>query len=800
MAITIKDLTLQRRRWLDDHSPYAMKYWRDFDYSILENILWKRKSGRGLNNSYNDIIIMADTETSKKTLEEISIDTAYIEIKSELSKMTFIYRKEFSEIAKIFEFKDAGLSFSKNGFSKIDVYYEDIKERYPWHFPEAYSDLDALSFLYDFLIRNKPEVNNILDNHVCAWTISLRAFDRNLVTLYGSKPSEMVRCIERIHGNMKGEETFIYFHNLSYDYVFLRKFLYKRLGHPIKSLNIKSHVPIYLKFENGITLRDSLILAQRSLEKWAKDLDVEHQKAVGKWDYDLIRNQENRPKYTDDELEYIEHDTLAGVECLDKLKKALNKSIYSMPFTATGIPREESRERGKAHNAHEQFLKTALSYNQYLKHTFIFHGGYTHANRYFIDVLIDYLIQCYDFASSYPFVMLSEKFPMEAYTDYPNQQLKDILSESDDYSFVFKLVLINPQLKDYHTPMPFLQFSKCIACTNPVLDNGRILEADYVEIYVNEIDAEIINKYYQWDNDIECFEVEVAKKGYLPRWYTDYVFELFKEKTLLKGGDPVLYALAKAKLNSLYGMIAQRSIRDEIAEDFDTGLYEVLEKDPEALYEKYVHNHNSILPYQWASYVTSYATRNLFILGECCELWLYSDTDSVYGYNWDVTKINAYNEKCKEKIKANGYGCVSHNGREYWLGIAEHEDLKDDYIEFKTMGAKRYCGRCKADNELHITVAGVPKKNGAKCLKNDINNFTKGFIFDGETTGKLTHQYIYVDSIYIDEYGNETGDSVNLTSCDYLLDSTKRFFWEDDEIEEVTLSIYAEDEQINKIL
>ena len=50
------------------------------------------------------------------------------------------------------------------------------------------------------------------------------------------------------------------------------------------------------------------------------------------------------------------------------------------------------------------------------------------------------------------------------------------------------------------------------------------------------------------------------------------------------------------------------------------------------------------------------------------------------------------------------------------------------------------------------------------------------------------------------KYGNETGDSVNLTSCDYLLDSTKRFFWEDDEIEEVTLSIYAEDEQINKIL
>ena len=46
-------------------------------------------------------------------------------------------------------------------------------------------------------------------------------------------------------------------------------------------------------------------------------------------------------------------------------------------------------------------------------------------------------------------------------------------------------------------------------------------------------------------------------------------------------------------------------------------------------------------------------------------------------------------------------------------------------------------------------------------------------MFDGETTGKLTHFYVYVDDIYIDEDGNEIGDSIDLQPCDYKLDEAK---------------------------
>ena len=63
------------------------------------------------------------------------------------------------------------------------------------------------------------------------------------------------------------------------------------------------------------------------------------------------------------------------------------------------------------------------------------------------------------------------------------------------------------------------------------------------------------------------------------------------------------------------------------------------------------------------------------------------------------------------------------------------------------------------------------------CLHDDIENFQKGFLFDGVTTGKKQHTYIYVEEPYIDDNGNETADSVDLSACDYLLDDIEREDW-----------------------
>lgn len=625
-------------------------------------------------------------------------------------------------------------------------------------------------------------------NHIVAFTISVRSCSHNICTLYGHTPWECIDCIDEITKAMPGTTTYIYVHNLSYDWTFLYKFMIARWGYPERQLNVKSLYPLIIEFDNPhIIFKDSYLLAQRSLDRWAKDLDVEHKKVVGSWDYDKIRNQSD--DFTDEELHYIENDTLAGVECLDAMRESLNKRVYSMPYTATGINREILRTVGRKHRAHERFLQMAPRWDQLQKLERCFHGGYTHANRHYLNKTITGEIKCYDFASSYPYIMLTGLFPMNKFVSIRNCELSEILDTSDKYAFMFKLIMVKPRLKSDKISMPSLQMSKCVRSIDAVIDNGRILAAGYIEIYVTEIDAAIIQQQYDFDKHL-CTEVEYSKKDYLPKWFRDYIYQCFVEKTELKGGDPVLYSLAKSKVNSLYGLTCQHPVRPKIKQDYHTGLYSEEEgQNLQEQYEKYLKRFTSILPYQWGVWVTSYAMYNLFTLGKCCKEWIYSDTDSVYGKGWDLQKVENYNNGCRESLKKAGYDAVKHNGRDYWLGVAEHDPEGDTYTEFRTVGAKRYCGRNKADGKLHITVAGVPKK-GAKALNDDINNFKSYMIFPGSVTGKKTHFYYHTDEIYIDEKGNITGDSVDLQPCDYLLQSESDIDWERILYEEITMQNY----------
>ena len=663
---------------------YRRIYHQSYDYSELSHIMQRRQKGNGSKKRYNDVIIMADTETSKDHPGEVCV------------------------------------------------------------------------------------------NHVCLWTISIRAYHQNIVTLWGTRPREMITCMDKIHAAMDGERTLIFFHNLAYDHCFLRKFMYEKWGFPKNQLNTKPHYPVSIEFDNGLMFRDSLIIAQRSLEKWGNDLNADHKKAVGLWDYDLIRNQDY--KYSENELTYAENDTLVGVECLDLFMAVLGCDITTIPFTATGIVRKETRKIG-GKGAHKQYLRKCITSYELLEMAFrIYHGGYTHANRYLIGEVIEGLTEAYDFASSYPFCLIARKYPAEAFMRCEEEYTPEDIIElyAKDYAVFFTLKMSNVTMKDKRHPMPILQMSKAKEIYNPMLDNGRIIECAYIETDCNEVDFHLLYQQYDYDL-IEISNVYIAKKDWLPRWFTDFIFQKYKDKCELKGGDPVLYDISKTRVNCLYGMCAQRPVREDIKENYETGEFylENPEDDMQALLDKHNKKHGSILPYQWGIYVTSYAQENLFMLGSCCKKWIYSDTDSVYGQKWDKARLERYNAECKQIMIERGYGPVKVGDKEYNLGVAE---LDGRYIEFKTLGSKRYCCR-KESGELKLTVAGVPKKNGVLALNDNINNFTKDMVFPGDVTKKKTHTFFYSDSIFIDKHGNEIGDSIDLSPCDYTLDTTQRFEW-----------------------
>lgn len=685
---------------------YAMTKWDCFDYSILNHIYIRTKSNRK-KTSYGDVIIMADTETSKK---------------------------------------------------------EGLKKH---------------------------------DNHIVAWSIAIRAYHHNIVCLWGQSPYDFNDCLKRIRGAIASDELYIFYHNLSYDWIFQRKFYFEAFGYPTDQLNTRPLNPLYIKFENGIILKDSLALAQRSLAKWAKDLNVEHQKALGKWDYNKPRNQSDT--LSDDELLYIQNDVLSGVECLDATCQILKKTIGSIPYTATGIVRGEARAIGRAYYAHKWFTKLQPDdYNLQLIFENLFNGGYTHGNRACMGyVYTD--VECYDESSAYPFVMLTEKYACEKFWKLDRKiDAYYIINNKDDYCFVFKMKATKVRLHDKRYPMPILSRAKCQYCRNETIDNGRIISCSEVEIYYNELDLESFIYMYDYET-IEFSEVYVAAKDYLPRWFTDYVFERYKLKTNLKGVDDVQYAIEKAKLNSCYGLTAQKPVKPDIKEDYITGdFYEPEDDDPKAKYDKYLNNYNSFLPYTIAPWVTAYARRNLFLVGSCVAddgIWLYSDTDSVFATKFNKKKIEAYNKRCKRLIKERGYSGVEHDGITYHLGVVE---LDKQCMQFKALHSKCYCYRpyrATGDNfvmgdDLKITVAGVPKK-GAKSLENNIHNFRTYFLFDGKTSGKLQHTHCFVDNIYKDRKGNWTGDSIDLEPADYIIGDA--ILPDPEDLDTIEVQIYDED-------
>ena len=74
---TMKELTAIRKSWLDKNHPYKMLHYSLFNYNVLDNVFYHKKSGKNNQDSYNDIVIMFDTETSKS-----KVNTTYYKYKT----------------------------------------------------------------------------------------------------------------------------------------------------------------------------------------------------------------------------------------------------------------------------------------------------------------------------------------------------------------------------------------------------------------------------------------------------------------------------------------------------------------------------------------------------------------------------------------------------------------------------------------------------------------------------------------------------------------------------------------------
>lgn len=553
-------------------------------------------------------------------------------------------------------------------------------------------------------------------------------FSYNNQVYFGRRIEEFKKVLDKI--NKSSLKTIIWVHNLAWEFQFLRNIL---TVDTVFARDMRKPMKFTAKEYPNIEFRCSYTLTRLSLASWGKQIGLP--KMVGDLDYNVLRTP--LTPLTATELGYCKRDcevVYKGI--LNYLKEYMYQN--NIPLTQTGCIRRKVKDL-LCDEPYMRFIKTLLPKNalEYKRLLAVFAGGYTHANMYYSNETINGFITHWDFTSSYPTVMCCEKFPMTPWkADFKKQPITKQSAENTAY-------LIKARFKNVEclTQNTYIQKAKCIELKNPLVDNGRIIKADELVIWITEQDYFIIDEMY--DFELEIIEQYTSKKEYLPKKFIEYILELYKNKTSLKGiaSEEDLYQQSKQYINSLFGMTVTGFIQANVT--FDGTKWTLKPFTEEEVNDKIKKiksqswDKEYFLSFSWGCWITAYARRNLF---KCLipndSRVMYADTDSLFILG--DADFTDYNNEVTQKLKAM---CDFYNidfaltrpktikGKEKPLGIFDREH---DLCEFRTLGAKRYCMREAETNELMLTVSGVPKK-AVLDLSNDIDNFKEGFVFDKDT-------------------------------------------------------------------
>ena len=606
-------------------------------------------------------------------------------------------------------------------------------------------------------------------NCICAFDIettndreSLQAFmyiwqfQIDDITVMGRTWDEFLKFIRRICAELNTEEYLVVFvHNLSFEFQFLRG-IYEFTKDEVFAVD--SRKVLKCEMFSHIEFRCSYLQTNMSLSEFTNKMGVEDVKLSGEdFDYSIARYPWTELSET--ELQYCINDVKGLVEAMRIQMDLEHDTFYTLPLTSTGYVRRDVKAAMRHYN--RQDLKDMLpDYEVFSMLREAFRGGNTHANRYYADYIL-HDVHSMDFASAYPSAQINCRFPMSPWLKEDGMDLDRCLLKIYKHkrACLMRVKLFNVKLKDPMWGAPYLAKAKCRNARNVENDNGRILSADYLETTLTDLDFKIVLKEYEFDW-IEFDEFYHSRYGLLPKQLRETVMEYFRRKTELKGvaGQELYYMKSKNKLNSVYGMSVQSPVKQSI--DFVNDFIYRTDDETELLETA---NKRAFMSYAWGVWTTAWCRYELEeAIDLCGDRFVYCDTDSVkYLGNID---FRSFNSRKKRRSIENGACATDPKGVEHYLGVMEHDA---DYIEFATMGAKKYAYRYP-DGKLGITIAGVNKRKGAEELEaaGGLEAFKEGFVF--RKAGGT--ESIYNDEPETDKLIRE-GKEIPITSNLYIKDS-----------------------------
>ena len=641
----------------------------------------------------------------------------------------------------------------------------------------TYHDKEKIAFMYVWML-------DIFDKTIIGRTWQEFVDTMNTISAYYQLSGIKKRMI-------------VYIHNLAYEFQFIRRWFKW-----IKVFSLSRRKPLYALTSTGIEFRCSYRLSGYKLEKIGEQMGIEK---LPDFDYRKIRHW--RTTLTPREYEYCIHDVKIVCAYIRQKMREEDGDISEIPLTKTGYVRRYVRNhtlKGKNRCFYKQALSSlTLETEEYLMAKRAFAGGFTHAAMLHSGKLCK-KVTSFDFSSSYPTVLIAEKYPMTKGRLIENmtfEEFEGYMKRED--CCVFTIELAN--VEQIFPCESYISESRCTELSHPVVNNGRVVSADRLVIDITSVDYNIIKKVYKF-TPTRIGHFYYYEKYYLPTSFVECILRFYKIKTELKDVEDkkTEYMNGKENLNALFGMCVTDIVRDLIEYD-NKGGWVKPEKMTDDEYQEYVSNQldkennkkSRFLYYLWGVFCTAYARKNLWSgIFECKSDYIYSDTDSVKILNVKKHQayFDAYNKEITAKLeRALDYHHLPHHlirptnikGKQKPLGIWDFDGY---YHEFKAVRAKSYMYLSTDDKgvtDYHMTVAGLAKENAIAYLKskgNPIEQFKNGMKIparwvnpatkkEESATGKLTHTYID-DPFTVKVYDyNGVCATVSERSCVHLEDA-----------------------------
>lgn len=617
---------------------------------------------------------------------------------------------------------------------------------------------DKTVYYYKDFISLDTETSHIDDK---TWINSIQVYFQDKYYHF-RKPSELIEfyneLIEKLSLNRQYRLVTV-IHNASYDLAYLLPYIQFYLPEKEDHNGIydgKNKIKQYR--QGGLEFRCSLMLSGESLESWSKNLNVEHKKQIGIYDYSKVIYQDD--ELNEDELLYDKYDVLALNDCYKKQMEIYGDNVATVPNTSTGYVRRDFRAATKNMKRYREiiFQHGRLTVESYKFCINSYAGGYTHNNRFKKDKIVKGLIGHRDFRSMYPSVMRCYPLPFGTpqliYTKRRSKEkinVTEILNLYPKYSTISMINMSEISLKDKNISMPFMQHSKLVInnVVKDIQDNGRVLYfKGHCTTYVDNHTLKILSEQYNIKGEI--IRVYAFENIMMPKCLADTIDYYFKEKAnkkilvkeaIKKYGEysnehleaEMYYMLSKRKLNGIYGMFATNPVGSKVDFDIDnmqddsffTEVKVTTDDQIEQALNDYYASRNNFLTYQVGVFVTALARYELYeyIKEIGYENVLYCDTDSIfYIKNKEIEeKIEKLNDiKHQNAIKCNAY-ITDNNGKDIYYDVFESED---DLLEFKGLHSKCY-GFITTDNIFRCTIAGVPARTLIDMVDNKPKYYTR---------------------------------------------------------------------------